>query len=46
VKLHGLEASRRFAAELTVAAQSALAALDRNHAFLAALIGRMAERRK
>lgn len=45
VKLHGLEASRRFAAEHTAAAQSALAGLGRNHAFLAALIEQMAGRR-
>jgi geranylgeranyl pyrophosphate synthase len=46
VKLHGLEASRRLAAELTATAQSALAGLGRNHAFLAALIAQMAGRTK
>lgn len=45
VKLHGLEASRRFAAELTAAAQSALAGLGRDHTFLAALIAQMAGRK-
>jgi len=46
VKLHGLEASRRFAAEHTAAAQSALAGLGRDHTFLAALIEQMAGRTK
>jgi len=46
VKLHGLDASRRMAADLTATAQSALAGLGCNHAFLTALIAEMAGRKK
>ena len=44
VKLHGLEASRRFAAELSAAARSALATLPGDTSFLFALITAMAAR--
>ncbi len=46
VSLHGLESSRRFAAERTAAAVNALARLGRSHDFLAALIQQMAGRNK
>ena len=44
VKLHGLDASRRFAAEQTQRALDALATLPGDHAFLSALILTMASR--
>jgi geranylgeranyl pyrophosphate synthase len=44
VKLHGLEASRRFAAELSTAARAALATLPGDKSFLFALITAMAAR--
>jgi geranylgeranyl pyrophosphate synthase len=44
VSLHGLDASRRFAAEHTAAAESALAALPGDTAFLRALFDRLARR--
>lgn len=44
VKLHGLEASRRFAAELSAAARSALDTLPGDTSFLFALITAMAAR--
>ena len=44
--VHGIEAARRIAAEHTAAAQAALARLPGDKAFLDALIGRMAGRRK
>ncbi|HVU25016.1 MAG TPA: farnesyl diphosphate synthase [Opitutus sp.] len=46
VKLHGLDASRRFARELADAALAALADLPGDHAFLAALIEAMAARHR
>jgi geranylgeranyl pyrophosphate synthase len=46
VKLHGLEASRRIAAEHTTAAQTALAAIEGDRTFLSALIAQMAGRTK
>jgi geranylgeranyl pyrophosphate synthase len=46
VKLHGLEASRRFAAEHSTAARSALAAAPGDCAFLRSLIESMATRAK
>ena len=44
VKLHGLEASRRFAAELSTAARAALDTLPGDKSFLFALITAMAAR--
>jgi geranylgeranyl pyrophosphate synthase len=44
VKLHGLDASRRFAREQTDAALTALRSLPGNPAFLAALVASMADR--
>lgn len=45
VKLHGLDPSRRIAANHTVAAQAALAEIEGDRAFLSALIAQMAGRR-
>ncbi|MFZ9683361.1 MAG: polyprenyl synthetase family protein [Cephaloticoccus sp.] len=45
VKLHGLDASRRIAADHTAAAQAALAKIEGDRAFLSALIAQMAGRR-
>ena len=44
VKLHGLDASRRFAAEHSAAAVTALRSLPATTAFLESLIGAMAAR--
>jgi geranylgeranyl diphosphate synthase type II len=46
VSLHGLDTSRRLAAERTASAEHALARLGRPHDFLSALIQQMAERKK
>ncbi|MBX3739191.1 MAG: polyprenyl synthetase family protein [Candidatus Didemnitutus sp.] len=46
VKLHGLDAARRLAADQTAAALAALARLPGNTAFLVELIRHMADRRK
>jgi geranylgeranyl pyrophosphate synthase len=46
VKLHGLDASRRFAAEHTAAALAAFGELPGDNAFLAALVESMAARTK
>jgi len=46
VKLHGLDASRKIAAELSAAARDALRALPGDHAFLTNLVHSMAVRAK
>jgi geranylgeranyl pyrophosphate synthase len=46
VKLHGLDASRRFARDHTAATLDALATIPDDHGFLVALIGSMASRTK
>jgi geranylgeranyl pyrophosphate synthase len=46
VKLHGLDASRRFAAEHTTAARAALASLPGDHSFLEALVDSLVTRLK